>query len=281
MSETILNEAEWAEYSAARLKAVWVDFAEAAPEQRAQYLKEELSRAIKPIPGGYRKNYLGRLRMKFPAFAPAAAPARAEPADDTTPVETAPYAELVQALLLRIGAMKADEKADLARQLGPVLPFPKPAPVAAPAPAGHAKDREALEAALNNFAMLENLGWRIWKEMAPQGEVKKEGDLSNQSMDYFRGKNEVLPQLKETMVRNRMVIGALLMAIPGGLQKYANDFYGTFSPDYITAAFGTSEKKCWSEYVKLAKQDFPIAQAISFKIRGYIGQYAEGVMKKS
>lgn len=77
MSETILNEAEWAEYSAARLKAVWVDFAEAAPEQRAQYLKEELSRAIKPIPGGYRKNYLGRLRMKFPAFAPAAAQARA------------------------------------------------------------------------------------------------------------------------------------------------------------------------------------------------------------
>ncbi len=282
MSETVPNESEWAVDLAARLKAVWVDFAEAPPSQRAQYLKEELNRAIKPIPTGYRNSYLDRLRMKFPAFAPVAAPEPVAPTDDTTPVETSPQDVLVQALLQRIGGMTPEEKAALAKQLEPALPFPKPPPPApTPASATNSKDREALEAALSNFIVLERLAWQIWANVAPQSSVRREGDLSLQAAAYARGTTDILPQMKETMIRDRMVIGGLLSAISVALQRYASDFHGTYSPDNIMAECNNNERKCWTEYARLAKQDFPIASAISFKIKGYLAQYAEDVVRRS
>ena len=286
MSETVPNESEWAEYSAARLKAVWVDFAEAPPPQRAQFLKEELSRAIKPIPGGYRKSYLERLRTKFPALASVTAavpsPAPPEPAANMTAVETAPYEDLVRALLQRIEPMTLDEKTALAKQLKQLessLPFPKPPPVAESS--ANPKDREALEAALHHFMMLENLAWRIWRDIAPQSTVRKEGDLRAEVSEYLRGKDEILPQIKETMGRNRMLIGGLLAAISGGPSKFASDFYDTFSPDNIMAVVGSNGNKCWLKYVELARQDFPIAPALNFKIRKKLAEFAENAMKQA
>ena len=217
--------------------------------------------------------------MKFPDFARLAAPAPAEPTEDNTPVETASYSKLVEALLLRIEAMMPDEKTALARQLEPVLPFPKPPPVTVPAT--NSNDREALKAALDSFVKLEDLGWKIWREIAPQGAVKKEGDLKTEALEYFRGKNDILPQMKATMSRDRMVIGSLLAAINGGPPKFASDFYDTFSPDNIMALLGSNEKKCWLKYVELARQDFPIAPALGFKIKRKLAEFAEDVMKQS
>jgi hypothetical protein len=284
MTETVPNETEWAEYSAARLKAVWVDFAEAPPPQRAQFLKEELSRVIKPIPGSYRKNYLERLRGKFPALAPIAAPAPAEPAANTTAVETASPAEFVRALLVRIEAMTLEEKLEWVKQLKQLetsLPFPKPPPPPVAEPSANPRDREALEEALRNFIMLENLAWKIWSEIAPQASVRKEGDLKTQALEYLGGKDAPLSQIKETMRRDRMLIGGLLAAIGVGPSRFANDFYDTFSPDNIMATVGSNGNKCWLKYVELARQDFPIAAALGFKIKKNLANFAENAMKQS
>jgi hypothetical protein len=284
MSDTVPDETEWAEYSAARLKAVWVDFAEAPPPQRAQFLKEELLRAIKPVPGSYRQNYLERLRLKFPApGVTMAAPAAPHiPAVQGTAVETASPEEFVKALLARVEGMPLEEKLEWVKQLEQLetsLPFPKPAPVAAVQPAANPQEREALEEALRNFAMLESLAWRIWREIAPQSPVKKEGDLRSEALEFLGGKTETLSQMKETMKKDRMLIGGLLAAVSGGSSKFATDFYDTFSPDNITAAVGPSANRCWLKYVDLARQDFPTGSALGFKIRKNLANFAENAMK--
>ncbi len=281
MSETVPNESEWAERSAARLKAVWVDFASAPPPQRAQFLKEELSRAIKPIPSGYRKNYLERLKMKFP-WAPLAAPPPAAAAANQTPVETATFEDLAAALLIRVNAMTPEEKASLAKQLEPLLPFPKPPPVvvAPQASAGNSMDRPALETALNNFVMLDDLARKILRDIAPQSPVNMEGDLRTVVLTYLRDGSQHLPKLKDALSRRRKVTGGLLMAISGGPPKFANDFWGTFSPDNIMAEVGSAERRCWNKYMELAKQDFPTAAQLGFRIRRKLAEYAEEVIKQ-
>src|SRR5271168_4478150 len=113
MNEAIPNESEWAEHSAARLKAVWVDFAEAPPPQRSKYLMEVMSQLIKPIPTAHRAPYLERLKIKFPVFAPVSAPLPAGPTPGQTVVETASFEELIQALRTRIDAMTPEEKTAL------------------------------------------------------------------------------------------------------------------------------------------------------------------------
>jgi hypothetical protein len=294
MSEAIPNESEWAEHSAARLKAVWVDFAEAPPPQRAQFLKEELSRAINAIPSAHRGPYLDRLKMKFPVFAPAAAPLPSGPVPGQTVVETASCEDLIQALRTRIETMTPEEKAVLAYQLQPLLPFKKPDPVVVKVvekvverdtshlPGPPSKDREALRVVLENYITLDNLGWRIWRSVAPRDTtVRSDRDLRAEAVQYLGGNAEILPQMRETLSKGRVVVGGLLAAVGGAPIRFANEFCGTFSPDNIMAEVGSREGNCWRKYADMARQEFPTPAALAFRIQRQIVMFAENAMKST
>jgi hypothetical protein len=107
---TVLTEQEssWVSELAGRLRLIQADAAAAVPEQRRDYLQDELARALKPIPPAQRKRYLEAVLSRFPVAGQVLKPAA--PAPETVD-------ETLNRLLTAAKPLTQEKRSELAKRL--------------------------------------------------------------------------------------------------------------------------------------------------------------------
>jgi hypothetical protein len=300
MQSVLVDESSWAAGLAARLRLLQASCADVPRAERQQFVAEEIERSLKGIAVGKKKSYLTALAEKFPAWgsvgaAPAPVPAP-QPAEDDTP-----QARLAR-LLEVIPRLSPEEKAEFTAKLrdaGIVDKQPAAAleipnelrtrlAIAADKPV-QSEQAVKLLAALAEWALvLDQLSWRIWKQLAPNSTVRRDttsgGDFKTTTGRYLAGDRDVsIEQLAQNLGKSRKLIAALLTAIGPAAERYAAKYFYRFSPDAIKElaqmdkTWGGIEQKCWRKYVELAGS-FPTPASIEKEIRDDIVICGEELM---
>jgi hypothetical protein len=269
------EEALWASGLASRLRLIQANFADDPPAVRQTYITEEIERALKPLAPTRRKAHLDSLLERFPAWegtraAPqadvkttGAAPLTVEQLVDRL-VELAPNlspearsafsAQLQQAgLAVKESANSFLElPAELQKKLG--LPADKPL---------NLERAVKLLAVTTDLSLaLDQLSWKVWKQLAPKSAIRREAELNKLAAAYLAGDAEVsTAQLTQLMEKMRRLVMALLNAVGSAGLAYAKTYTTRLSPEVIED-WAKMEKKwnesieaaCWRKFLQQAKE---------------------------
>ncbi|MBV9876249.1 MAG: hypothetical protein JO025_16090 [Verrucomicrobia bacterium] len=267
----------WAHGVATRLWALQTSFADDPPDQRKQYLIEEIKGSLQEVVMSKWPEYLNALAQRFPG------PERIDAAltDATTsPIEPVQKTvqELVEELFSRLNEFSKEEKTDLAARMasigltvGPSRELGLPSELRGKLgltpdqPLDEERLCKLLAALLEMIAALDQLTWNLWKTIAPQSAVRRDsGETSRRVFGrYLAGDREVATlQISQMLERTRQLLAGLLSAIGPAGETYARNHLETFAPEKIRATVegGSSgflsnvEQKCWRRYVTLANE---------------------------
>jgi hypothetical protein len=300
MQSVLVDESSWAAGLAARLRLLQASCADVPPAERQQFVAEEIERSLKGIAVGKKKSYLTALAEKFPTWGPVGAPApvvAVAPAseDDTPQSRLARLLEIIPQLSpeekaeftakLRDAGIVATEQAatlEIPNELRTRLAISADKPV-------QGEQVVKLLAALTEWSLvLDQLSWRIWKQLAPNSVVRRDntpgGDFKTTAGRYLAGDRDVsIEQLAQNLAKSRKLIAALLTAIGPAAERYAAKYFYRFSPEAIKElaqmdkTWGGIEQKCWRKYAELAAS-FPTPASIEKEIRDDIVVCGEELM---
>jgi hypothetical protein len=259
------------------LWALQTSFADDLPDQRKQYLIEEIKGSLQAVVMSKWPEYLNALAHRFPGperIDVALANAATTP---TEPVERT-VQELVEELFSRLNELSKEDKSELAARMesigltvgsghGPSLPSELRGKLGLTPDQPLDEERlcKLLAALLEMVAALDQLTWNLWKTIAPQSVVRRDsGEASRRVFGrYLAGDREVATlQISQMLERTRQLLAGLLSAIGPAGETYARNHLETFSPEKIRATVegGSSgflsnlEQKCWRRYVTLANE---------------------------
>jgi hypothetical protein len=267
----------WAQEVATRLWALQTSFADDPPDQRKQYLIEEIKGSLQGVVMSKWPEYLNALAHRFPGPERIdTVPANPAPAP-TQPVEKA-VEELVEELLSRATELTKQAKSELAARMesigltvGPGRNLSLPPELRGKLgltpdqPLDEERLCKLLAALLEMVAALDQLTWNLWKTIAPQSVVRRDsGEASRRVFGrYLAGDREVATlQINQMLERTRQLLAGLLSAIGPAGETYARNHLETFAPEKIRATVegGSSgflsnvEQKCWRRYLTLANE---------------------------
>ncbi len=298
------NDAVWAADLSARLRALQTSFADDASDQRQRYLSEELDQALQEVAPSDRAARLRSLAERFPVWDGAAAVVAAPPPADDSPEE------LVRKLAALAPELSDPGRSALSRQLAAAgfeirsssAPAARPSTDVGGIPPelqkrlgiepGQALDGTRvlrLIAALSEFMVtLDHLAWSVWKNLAPQSIVRREGgaagDFRKIAAPYLLGDTEVsTAQISLVVDKTRQLIAGLLAAIGSTGETFARQYLARFSPVEIKAAadaeagfFLGPEQKCWRRYLALFNETSGVA--IEQEISKIVAKYTESLI---
>ena len=289
----------WAQQVATRLWVLQSSFADDPPDQRKQYLVEEIKSSLQGVVVSKWPNYLNALAQRFPGPERIdAAPANAVPAP-SEPVEKT-IEELVEELLTRATELSKEAKSRLAARMKSVGLTVEPdrslsLPPELLGKLGLTPDQpldeerlcKLLAALLELVVALDQVAWNLWKSIAPQSVVRRDtGETSRRVFGrYLAGDREVATlQITQMLERTRQLLAGLLSAIGPAGETYARNHLETFAPEKIrvTVEAGSAgflsnmEQKCWRRYVALANE--LNGPAVEKQIVGAIVRYTEQIV---
>jgi len=304
MLETSFNSAEirWAGQLAARLRFIQADFADLTPADRQPYYDEEITQALREIPGESRPQYMAALAREFPTFMHAPEEVKAEPAD------TSPES-IVEALVRIAPQLPRQKLAEFGVQLqnagyvglktttlveGPPEDFQKFFGL----PEGGHVDLQRLYRLAHVMAdcyfKLEVFTWKVWQEVASESRIRKEpgavNDVRKLSGRYLGGDSEVaVEQIKTLVEKTRQLVSGLLGAIGGAGRIFAHRFAEDYSPENILTVaksdsalgggglFANEEVRAWRKFKQLFQGQTD--QVIEERLQEAIATSAEGLMR--
>jgi len=294
------EESSWVEEFAGRLQLIRVDTAAATPQQRREYLQEEVARGFKTVPPSNHKRYLEALLARFPV---AGQVVKSVPAPMSAPVAAVPVAESPEQTLERflglMAAMPKEKQDELIRRLFSselmgaylkvlVLEFPEEitrdlglSPDQKPHPERLARLTVLL---IDNFCNLDQAALTVLKDLAPRREIlKPRDDFRKAAARFLTSENETMdPQIKAVSV----LLGALLRAMLALGKEFGNECRERFSPEAIeeiVEAEGkggflgmgkTKKERCWDKYKELAA-DFITPELIERRIKDRLAEFVE------
>jgi hypothetical protein len=106
------EETAWVEQLTGRLRVVQADAAEAMPEKRREYLREELARSFKGVPPANQRRYKEALLARFPVAGQILQPAAPAPAPAAETFE-----QLQDRFLAAVAEMPAPRREQVAKRL--------------------------------------------------------------------------------------------------------------------------------------------------------------------
>ncbi|NLF29757.1 MAG: hypothetical protein GX591_02580 [Planctomycetes bacterium] len=263
------NRADLVAATANRLRMVQVDFADADEAVRAEYLHEQIERALAKLLPDQRQGFLAALMDQFPRWDASAPP---------PPVPQAPAApaalsaeDLLSRLIDAAAEMDEGRRAALAgrlRQAGLAGGRSDAAPggddealrramrLAPDAPV-HLDRAAALAAALVEFAaQLDQLAWGAWRTIRPNAEIRRREPLRETVARMVTGDADASAGVKEALATLGVLVGAMIHGIPqAGL--VAERRMETFAPKTIESIIGpgpiwvNKETRMWNKYVEL------------------------------
>ncbi len=274
MDSYLTEEALWASGLASRLKLLQANFADDIPATRQSYLTEELDRALKDVAPAKRKLYLQALAERFPAW--EAAQSAPLPAPPQASIPEAP-SELLARFIQVASGLPPESKAEFVKKLQEAGLAPKEtgSPTLDLAPEAQKKVGLSPGAPLHieravkllvveseTVLALDQLGWTLWKQMAPRSAIRKDVELAKLSGQYLSGDAEVsTQQLIQALEKTRRLIAGLMGAVGRAGNTYAKKLVGRLSPEVIQD-LAKMEKKwaesveqaSWRAYERLAKE---------------------------
>jgi hypothetical protein len=297
MKTHLRDEAVWAASLSARLRMLQASFADDEPANREGFLIEELDRALKEIPAGKKRSYLGALGERFPIPSAETQPAAAEPSPESPESLVARVVELVPHLSPNLQAALTEKL----RETG-LLPQPEQAVVAAPAEElpeelqnklsmepGRSLDRarslKLIAVMLDFLVTVDQLVWNVWKNLDPNSVVHRDPGMGSdfrQSLGaYLSGDREVsTAQVNQAIDKTRQLTAGLLAAVGATGETFARQYLSRFSPANIKQLANTgpgflvgSDQKCWRKYVELFEETSGVK--IEQEIANAIVRYTE------
>lgn len=294
------EEAGWITELAGRLRLIQADAPTAAPEQRREYLNEEISRSFKGVAPAQRKRYLEALHARFPVAgqmvttsgpAPAAAPTPTPaPAPET-------FEQLLDRFLKAVKGLPDPERAEVTKRLGEadltrvekdkvVLDITDELRQGLGLPADRQPNLRNLAQLcmllVEAFQRLDQAALGTMKELAPRSSLlRRPQDFRNAVGQFLMEAEASLePQVRVTA----SLLGALLAAMLGGGKDFGRQFVERLSPPAIEdvvmgegggSIFGKNKKeRCWDKYVRLAK-DYETADLVDRRIRDCLAAFVE------
>ena len=291
--------------TANRLRLIQVDFADKSSEARAEYLYEEIERALKMILPEERKEFLKKLLERFPTgtFAPQPIIQEQEGKNisgiDEAKLKDANF--LVQCLLEIIPALPVDQQESIKKrlqQIGLGSHIPETYPdesiekLRDKLQLGDQADVNAdrlmeLTVLLANFVYkLEPLGWNTWRRLSPRSKVRQSGELKKTIGQFLNND----PNVSQEHINNELkgllqLIAALITATSRVGSQFAQHYLAKFAPSNISALVKMEPKKflavpdarCWKKYRELA--DNLTEDSIETEITNVIVNYVESLVK--
>src|SRR5438552_17277284 len=187
MESHLTEESLWASGLAARLRLIQATAADDPSATRQGFIVEELERALKDVVPSKREIFLAALAERFPTWeAPASAEQSVQP---TRPSEETPETLLARVVELAptLSQPEREQFANQLRQAG-LLPQGEASMEIPPEyqkkfglPAGKQLNFERtvkLLGALYEMTLaMDQLAWALWRQIAPQANIRKEGDF--------------------------------------------------------------------------------------------------------
>jgi hypothetical protein len=285
---------------AGRLRLIQADTASGTPEQRREYLNEEIARSFKGVASAQRKRYLEGLRARFPvvgqivttsapALAPAPTPAPA-PAPET-------FEQLLERFLKAAKELPDPTRAEAVKRLGEAdlacvdndkvaLEITDELRQGLGLPAGRQpRLRNLVQLCVllvEAFQRLDQTALGTMKELAPRSSLLKRPQDFRNAAAQFLTQDEALLEPQVRMVAS--LVAALLAAMLGGGKDFGRQYVGRLSPSAIEdvvmgegggSLFGKNKKeRCWDKYVRLAK-DYETPDLVDRRIRDCLAKFVE------
>jgi len=276
---TVLTEQEisWISEVAGRLRLIQADTVAAAPEQRREYLMEEVARNLETVAPAQRKRYLEALLSRFPVAGQIIEPA---PAATSPPIPEPVSADQLLAQLLVVASELPQEKRNqLSKRLAAA--GLAPAPPGAPTLEIPEELRKALglgaglQPRLDRLAQLGGILIEMVHRLNDRAvdtmrDLFPKNPLLERPPDFRLAATQFLTGESESVdAQVRMVssfLGSLLVALQGGGKDFGRHYLEKYSPSAILEVvesekqFGllpwqqTKHECCWSKYVDLAKE---------------------------
>jgi hypothetical protein len=294
------EESGWITEVAGRLRLIQADAATGAPEQRREYLNEELSRSLKGVAPAQRKRYLEALHARFPVaghLVTTSAPASTPAQTPTPPPTPEPFEQLMGRFLKAATELPDAERAEVARRLGEADLT------------GVGKDQAVVELTeelrqglglppdrqfkLTNlvqvcvmlveaFQRLDQTALGTMKELAPRSSLLKRPQDFRNAVGRFLTQEEASLEPQVRVVAS--LLAALLAAMLGGGKDFGRQYVERLSPPAIEdvvmgegggSIFGKNKKeRCWDKYVRLAK-DYETPDLVDRRMRDCLAAFVE------
>jgi len=294
------EESGWITEVAGRLRLIQVDADTAAPEQRREYLNEEIARSFKGVAPAQRKRYLEALHACFPVAgqmvttsAPAPAAART-PAPAPVP-ET--FEQLMERFLKAAKELPDPQRVEVAKRLGEadltwvdkdkaVLEITDELRQGLGLPADRQPNLRNLvqlcARLVKEFQELDKTAVNTMKELAPRSSLLKRPQDFRNAVGQFLTQDEASLEPQVRVVTS--LLFALLAAMLGGGKDFALQYVRRLSPPAIEdvvegegggSIFGKNKKeRCWDKYVRLAK-DYETSDLVDRRIRDCLAAFVE------
>lgn len=300
-SNTALSEQEngWVEEFAGRLQLIRADTAAATPQQRREFLQEEIARGLKSVPPASHKRYLEALLARFPVAGQVASAVPAAPAPAPAPAAPLSPEQTLDRFLDSLAACPREKQDELARRLFAselvasylkdlVIEFPEKLCAEMGLPPGQQPKAERLAQldvlVVEFLGNLDQMALTALKEMARREVIKPRDDFRKAATRFLTSESDSMePQFKAISV----LIGALLRGMLAVGNVFGKECQERFSPEAIEeiveaeggggfmGMVGKSKKeRCWEKYRELSK-DFITPEMVERRIRDTLADYVE------
>ena len=287
----------WAEALARRLSYLQASLAEETAENREARLAEEVSLALQAVEGAKRRSHLDALAERFPTWQMATV---SFDSAGTAPNPQTPE-ELVTALCAIAPHLTPERRASIAERL---------AKTGLVKETGRVIDGEALAELQKRLkltpsdmidpqrlgrlfalladmaATLDQLGWNIWKTIAPRSGLRRDQMVPELRVLIRRslvGESEASStQVYQQIEKTRQLISGMIASLDAVGRGFAQSFQAHCSPEAIREAvraegkpglFGNPEARAWQRYSERAGQ--LSAPAIETEIREHLVRLTE------
>ena len=307
MSKFTQDEIKWATQTAAQLRFLQADCMDVDPDERENYLQDEIRRSLRDVVREKQPRYLEALSEQFPTgegggqdrplpTGGATAPSPAELTPEELLAQMVKIAPLLPPRKLREFGLQLQQAGYLELQTTMLADAPPPEllkrfPMDEFAQIDIQRLYRLLTALADFVLSLDQLGWGLWKAMSPRSQIRRDatfdGDLRKAGGRYLSGDTEVsIGQITQIIDRLRQLVAGLIGAIGPAGRSFSQRHLARFGPDAIKdlagmegggGMFANAEQKNWRKYVQLAKD--LNEDAIEAEMVECVARYAEGLMR--
>lgn len=262
--------------TANRLRLIQADFADEDVEARQGHLSDEIQRALNTLVPDERQLFLDELSERFPTWdgnVPLERSATGGAQSLTDQREWQDISFVLERLIELSQTLEDDQRLNLARRLqeagltpGGEVHWPDPLVTEMKTLLQMDKDTRldgvrVLEMAIHLAVFadkLDQLGWRIWKTLAPRSRFRSTDRLKNTMKQFVGGKSDV--PLSRNIEDLRHLLASLLAAI-GQIGNQVAQQHRRFLPAQIEEIVKMEpggflvnfETRCWRRYGELSK----------------------------
>lgn len=290
-----------------RLRLIQVDFADESDQTRAEYLCEEVERALKMVLPDERNEFLERLMARFPILKVSTQPILEERgAKDSPTMEVGKLRDpdlLIRSLLEIAPTLSNDQKKIVIKnlqegELGPQIRQDYSDESVQKLKAKLQLDdgtsfdtnrlTELIILLVDFVYRLEPLVWNTWHKLSPRSNIRPPGDLKDAIGQFMHNDSKVSQeQVNSGLKELQRLVAAITTAVGRVGGQFAKSHLAKFSHSEISALVRMEHKsvlvshevKCWRKYVELA--DTLTEDTIETEIRKAIVDYVESLVKRT